>query len=526
MIRRSLALVVLVAVVASTASSQQAAACPIDMLQPTQLGLANLQKAQLVQAKTEADAQKALKQATKVLFDPKIVTNTIGRDYLLAQFLSLAVEHGGDVQTRGALGFPGDQAASVDLLVAIDSLLTIVEKGNPACAAEAKDWREYKPFAAQVQAGYKAIGANDAATAEKAAKRAMVLSKSSAQVYDILWRVAKAKGDNDGMISNLRLAADALKSDTANAPVRANLLFNLGRVQQDIAEKAAEPKKGEMYRAAAKVFLEVANEYPQSEEAPFAVQGIRISAGITSDKSITADLVKMALANATKLTDGALAQAGVAATGAGNSAEAAKLFEAAATQNPYSRDYLYNWAAMLYDTKRSAEMIPVVRKLVALDPSNPENVMLFAYAYKGLSDVPGEKLTALQKDSASRYLKADLATKKTIRDSIAVYRSAQKVLIDSVVAYSKLGDEMPHKVTYTGLDRLKDKTTVAGEIENRGKAARSFTVEFEFLGKDGAVVGKQTATVANVAPGASGKFTVELAVGGVQGVRYAAIPLK
>ena len=37
---------------------------------------------------------------------------------------------------------------------------------------------------------------------------------------------------------------------------------------------------------------------------------------------------------------------------------------------------------------------------------------------------------------------------------------------------------------------------------------------------------KSTATVANVAPGATGNFKVDIPIGGVCGVRYAALPLK
>ena len=73
-------------------------------------------------------------------------------------------------------------------------------------------------------------------------------------------------------------------------------------------------------------------------------------------------------------------------TAGGHTADAVALFAMAAKMNPYFRDYQYNLAAMMYESKQTTEMIPVVHKLVALDPSNPENIMLFAFAFKGLSD--------------------------------------------------------------------------------------------------------------------------------------------
>ena len=187
---------------------------------------------------------------------------------------------------------------------------------------------------------------------------------------------------------------------------------------------------------------------------------------------------------------------------------------------------------MLYEAKRPTEMLPVVKKLLTIDPSNPDNVMLFAYAYKGQSDsVSTNFLKKAQKDSATRYGKADLATKKALRDTISVWRKEYNRLIDSVTTYSKLSDEMPHKLAYTELDMGREKASVKGTIENRAKTAKSFTVVFEFIGKDGAVVGKATSNVGPVAAGASAEFSAELkpAEGAkleVVGVRYVALPLK
>ena len=182
---------------------------------------------------------------------------------------------------------------------------------------------------------------------------------------------------------------------------------------------------------------------------------------------------------------------GVIATRLNKGADAAELFKGATTVNPYSRDYLYNYAATLFDLKRSQDMIPVVSRLLALDPSNPDNVMLFAYAYKGLADST--------KDAAMK-----------------------KAYSDSAVAYSTKSDAMKVKMVYTGFDRGKDATTLQGEVENRDpRGPKSWNVEFEFLDKAGAVIEKKAVAVGPVAPNQSGAFSVELGKGGVSGVRYA-----
>ncbi|MFI5310437.1 MAG: tetratricopeptide repeat protein [Gemmatimonadales bacterium] len=471
--------------------------CTVETMQPGPLGIAYFQRQKLVGAKTPDDAMKAIKDAMKAIFDDKNKSNPVGRDYVLAQFLVLGGEYG-TVQTRGNLGMPGDKNANVDLVVAIDSLLTIVEKAVPGCANETGQWRELKPYQALVQGAYAAIKAQNPDSAEKLVKRAQILSKAGAQTYDVLWQIARARNDEAGQVANLQIAADKLIGDTLNAGVRANFLFTLGRLQQDFADKKPDKAaKAQQEREAAKSFMAVVREFPGAEETPFALQGISIAMTQSSDTSIAIAAVELVKGNIAKYNDVTLAQTGVVATRAGKTPDAVLLFDAASKANPYSRDYAYNLAAMLYEAKRSSEMLPVVKRLVALDPSNGDNILLFAFAFKGLSDA-----------------ETNAATKKA--------------LIDSVNYYGKVADDMAqvHKLVYTEFDRLKDKTILAGQVENHGKAARTFTIDFEFLGKDGSVIGKQTATVKDVKPNGVGDFSVELPMGGAMGVRYAALPMK
>ena len=476
------------------AAAQQPAACEIDIMQPSPLSIAYLQRQKVIGATKPEDALKAIRDAMKALSDDRNKSNALGRDYLLAQFYVFAAAYG-EVQTRGNLGLPGDKTATVDLIVGIDSLLTIVEKGKPtpACLGEASQWREFKPYQELVQAAYRVMGASQHDSAEKLAKRALILYKNGAQTYDILWRVAKERNDEAGAISNLQLAVEKLAGDTLNLTVRANFLFTLGRIQQEYAEKKTDKAAQALqFRSAAKAYLALITEYPMVKETPFALSGISYVSTQSSDTALACGAVDIVKGATAKYGDVTLAQAGVVATKCGRTADAVAMFEAAAKVNSYSRDYLYNLAAMLHESKRSPEMIPVIKRLVELDPSNGDNWMLYAFAFKALSDA--------ERDPAKK-----------------------KVLIDSVAYYGKIADEMPHKLVYTEFDRMDDKTVLMGQVENHGKAARSFTIEFEFLGKDGAVVGKQTATVANVAAGGVGDFQVEIPTGGVLGVRYAAL---
>ncbi|HEV8410029.1 MAG TPA: hypothetical protein VGQ30_05935 [Gemmatimonadaceae bacterium] len=478
---------------APAAAAPVADACPIDLLQPTGLAVANLQRPKLANVKSADDANKVMKDVSKLLFDPKQATNPMGRDMLLAQFVTFYAQFA-DSAKRGDVGFPGDKMQYVDMLKMADSLFTIIETAEPKCKMQTLGWRNYKPYTDRVKAGYAAVGAGAADTAEKLANRALVINRFGPQPYDILWRAAEIRKDEAAQISNLQRAADALAGDTLNAVVRSNFLFTLGRKDQEFGEgKTDKAAKDKLYRDAVVPYTVVLKEFPMSDEAPYAMQGISISANVVGDTSISNAAVAIVKANMDKYTDQTLAQAGVLSTAAGKTADAILFFGAAAKANPYFRDYLYNEAAMMYEAKQTTEMIPIVHKLIEMDPSNPDDVMLFTYAFTGLQG--GTK---------------DPAVKKWA--------------IDSVMYWGKVAEAMPYKLSFTDFERQTNRTLLVGTVENRGKDAKAFTIDFEFIGKDGSVVQKQSVSVASVAPGASGAFKVDLPIGGVYGVRYA--PLK
>lgn len=480
------------------AVAQEAAAkppaCDVDQMSPGSLALAAIARNKVIQAKTPDDATKAIRDAMKNVFDKQSNQNALGRDFVEAQFMLLAIEYGGEVQTRGALNMPGDKNAKVDLVVTADSLLDLVEAAKPLCKEDTEQWRQYKPFANRIKMAYDALAANQPDSAKASAERALILSDAAPQPYDVLWRLAQMKGDDATQVKYLKITVDKLAADTSNSRTRANLLFNLGRIQQDLADKATDAaQKAELYKAATDAYVEVIQKYPAGEEAPYAVNGAAVAWAMSKDSTLGMRAIDAAKPQIAKMSDQALSQAAILSTQMSRPKDAAEFFKAAATANPYWRDYLYNYAATLFDLKQSDEMLKVVGKLLELDPTNPDNVLLYAYAYRGLADSA--------KDAA-----------------------AKKTYTDSAVAYIARSDGMKTKVTFGSFDRGKSRTALSGEIENRDKAPRSYTVDLQFLDLTGAVVDTKTVNVGPVAPNATGQFKVELPRGGIAGVKYAPIP--
>jgi tetratricopeptide (TPR) repeat protein len=165
------------------------------------------------------------------------------------------------------------------------------------------------------------------------------------------------------------------------------------------------------------------------------------------------------------------------------------LFDAALAQNPYSRDALNNLAATYIQNNEYSKAFPLIDKLVAMDPSNPDNPLLYAFAYQGMY--------------------------KGTKD-----KKLQKIYTDSLVYFNNKSENAPVKLTVTEFTRRPDGTTLAGTIENRGTTSKSFTLNVDLLDKSGAVVDTQTATVGPVSAKSKTTFKINSSKGGVYGYKY------
>ncbi|HEY8831400.1 MAG TPA: FxLYD domain-containing protein, partial [Gemmatimonadaceae bacterium] len=148
-----------------------------------------------------------------------------------------------------------------------------------------------------------------------------------------------------------------------------------------------------------------------------------------------------------------------------------------------------NLAAAYIQNKEYPKAFPLIDKLVAMDPSNPDNPLLYAFAYQGMYRGTKDK-------------------------------KLQKLYTDSLVYWNAKSENAPVKLAVTEFTRRPTETTVGGTIENRGTTAKTYTVNIDLLDKNGTVVDTQTATVGPVAPKSTGNFRITSAKGGVYGYRY------
>ena len=393
------------------------------------------------------------------------------------------------VVQRSALGYTTNPTGTVDLFAGADSAFTIVETASPECGPIIAQWRQQKPWLNTLNAAINALNNNQLDSAEILAKRSLLLDRKAPYAYSVLGSIAKNRQNWTAANDYWQQALKAAGSDTSYADVRTKTMYEIASSASDRADaasgaaKRAAAKDAEKawqdYIAAANNDLMLADAIDQASHAYYAA----------GDSASLNTLYAPFLTSPSKYGELSLIHAGVIATRSGHNADAEKLFEAALAQNPYSRDAVNNLAATYIQNKEYTKAFPLIDKLVAMDPSNPDNPLLYAFAYQGLY--------------------------KGTKD-----KKLQKIYTDSLVYFNNKSENAPVKVAVTEFSRRADGTVLAGEIENRSTAAKTYTFNVDLLDKSGAVVGTETATVGPVAPKSKGTFRINSTKGGVVGYRY------
>jgi tetratricopeptide (TPR) repeat protein len=448
--------------------------------------------AQGTQAKQ--DVSMALRQAIGVLTTPgKDNADSVGRAYYLGQAYILLLQQPGitPVGARSSYGIATEPTATVDLFAAADSAFTTVETAMPACRPELSQWREQKPWLDAMNAAIAAVNAQQFDSAAAYANRALTIDKRAPYAYTVLASVATNKKDYATATSMLQKAIDAAGADTLYADAKENAMFDLANTYNMQFDAAAGAEKS----AAAQKAVAAWKEYISAGNNSARVAHALMSAGqileAQKDTAALAQLYAPVLANPSKYGEQVLLNSGVLATRAQKKNDATTFFAAALALNPNQRDALKNLAASYIGANQPDKVIPLVDKLVTLDPNNADNWLLYAYAYSGmLKNTKDPKLT------------------KTYTDSLVKYNDKSEKLnpVLNITEFSM-----------SGADKHAE---LGGTIENRGTAAKSYTISVDFLDKSGAVVGTQSTTVGPVQPKASVPFKVPFDGDGVVAYRY------
>ena len=494
-VRKSLgaAALLLVSVQSVIAQGTPAApACEPNQSTPASVARATLFLTRAFQNIKGGNPSKDLRDALKELSDPSAAAqNPVGTNLMLGQTYVLFLQTPGvtGIMRRGDVGFTTNPDGVIDIYAAADSAFDVVEARAPECATTTAQWRQQSPWLTVTNSAINALNANKLDSAEIYAKWSLALSDKLPYAYSVLAGVAKARKDQASAAKYWQQTLTVAGTDTSYNDVRLKTYYEMSQDAVARAEAASGAAKQAAAREAVTALKGYIAEKPNDYQTTSALQNMTRMYIALGDTARIAEIYAPMLANPSVWGESTLLQAGVTATRYNRNADAVRLFEAALQNNPYQRDALNNLAASYINAQQFEKVPALVNRLLALDPNNPDNVLMYGYLYSGL-----------------------LKAAKTAKD--------RKLYTDSLVYYSGKAEKMPMKVSFTEFSRGDSEVVLAGEVENRGKTSRPFDVYFEFIDKTGKVVASQQTTVGPIAPKGKQTFRVSVQAKDVAGYRY------
>ena len=496
--RYALGLVALGATAAGSADAQVAArgkGCTINDGSPYQINSGKVYLNKAMSAKGAADEKpKHLRDAVAAVEKAGPNDNPLGRNWIMGRALIWRTMLPGQtkmVLPRSEVGFTTNPTGTIDILMAADSAFSYVEQNAPQCADSIALFRQ-QPWVKLVNDAGAAVNAEKFDSAAYLAHRSLIIYRNSPYAYNILAVIAQRKNDYAGALENYGQVITRTAGDTATAArrMRKEALYNTALITQTMA---ADPAQGARQAALSKQVPELWRAYlkenPDDVQAKGALARAIAASGDTA--AVAAAYAEM-LATPAKFSDQQLVEAGVALSNSNRNPDAIKLFTAALEQNPYNRDALFDLATTHFSAGHAADTRTYATRLLALDPSNPDNYKLLAGSY--------QLLAAESKDAK---------VKKTATDSL-------------LMLLQKAG-QLPVRVSFDQFNHNGAKHDLVGKVENLGAAAASFTLKVEFLDKSGTAVATQTAALGSVGPKESKPFTVTANQTGIVAFRYTVV---
>jgi hypothetical protein len=471
-----------------------------------------------------------LKSSIKLLEHPDKGDNLVTDAYVLGMSLSLIANEPGIGLTpkRSAVGFVSNPEGTLDIPSTLDSLFKIVEAAKPICSDYTTYWRAGQKFYLDaVNGAIGALNADKLDSAELYAKQANVLYGGSPYGPMIIGSVAAKRNDYPRAIEYWTKAADIAAKDTSYRDVRRQMLANIGS-QYMTAANGSGPDKVDAAKKAAAIYEQlIAVPGTRGTYLSGGRQQIQNAYMIAGDTAAAARTWQPLIADPSAYEYSDLLNSAVNAARASRSADAAKLFEAALAQNPNSRDALYNVAVTYLTMEQNDKVGPLVTRLVAVDPGNPENYNLAARAYLAMAK------------AAEKAKKGPLA---------AAYN-------DTTLTWYNTGNKLPAEVFFSEVSPGDKQMTISGTIGDRrdkadvnteptpaaapakpvkGKAAPKapakiepktyapapVTLTFVGLDKAGQVVSTETVKTTDLTPGKQAPFTVTLKGPNIVAYRY------
>lgn len=510
----------LLSAAATTVAGAQQKECEIDEGKPGEVARAMLALQMAQSSNKPEDAAKQLRSAVSSLEKADRSKNPVGTNFVLGKTLVLWMSQPNvtPITTRGGLGFAQNPQGQIDLVTSIDSAFAVVEKAAPECASQTTAWRAQKGWVTMINEAIQQLNADRSDSAESLARRSLILNPNAPYGYMVLGNVAQKKSQTRQAIDYFKQTALKAGADTSYTDLKRQTLLAAGNMAADAAEAATGADKTALSADAKWAFEALLADAKTGNFADAARAGLARLASASGDTAAVKATYSEQLANPSSYSFQQLLNAGVTAARTKQVADATTLFEAAYQKNKFHRDVLYNLAIMYLNADKYDRAIPIVRELVAVDPSNGENYRLYTIAYANEQKGYNEKIKSY--NAQVKAAKTPRA-KKAYDDSARVYFDSARAVADSALRYNAMAEAFPLKVVFTEFSSQEDKSTLGGTVTNSSDQSQTYNVKVDFLDVTGKVVTSQTATVGPVAPGQSGRFSVTGSGPGIAAFKYA-----
>jgi tetratricopeptide (TPR) repeat protein len=479
---------------------------------------------------SQAEQSKKLAEAVGRMFpgDPKREEqdnnrNPVGRAFVLGKIYMtyLSQPDMPVVTTRGKLGFKMNPTGAADLSVGIDSAFKVVEEKAPQCQQLISQWRQQGGWVKLVQQAMDLANQQKIDSAEMVANMALRISPTAPYSRLVLGNVAAQRMKNREAIEHYKMALAEAEKDTIFAEVRRTILYTLGTFANDAGQVDTVPANKKAFFAEALDAFNALAKDPGKQYGDVAAQGRTAVLRSMGDTAAIRNACAAQVANPATAKFIELIQCGVTLADINDVAGSTKLFEAAAAQNPYHRDALYNLARQQMVSGDYEKALATTDKLVAIDPSNPDNYKLYVYAYGSMrkqyvasAGAIGDSVNKLPRTQANQAKRTRMTNEAIRLDSL------QKAMVNKQFDWNNKADSMTVQVLFAEFTPTAEKATLAGEIRNRSDSEKSYVLNVEFLDRSGAVVGTGSATVDKVGPKSSGRFSITATAANVAAFRY------
>ena len=331
-----------------------------------------------------------LKNVVKLVESPeKSGDEPVARAYVLGEALSLWLNQPGvrPVSKRGDLGFTVNPDATIDIVGALDSAFKIVEAAKPNCTDNTAYFRGgHKYYLDAANNAINALNADKLDSAEFYASQANRLYPASPYGAMVLAGVASKRNDTPKALEYWNKAAELAAKDTSYRDVRRQMLANAGSTYLTQAQTASGAQRAEAARKAAEAYGQlVAVPGTTGQYLYGGRQNYQTALLLAGDTAAFVKSYEAQIANPSAYSYQDLLNSAVNAARSNKNADAVKLFEGTLAQNPWNRDALFNLAVTYLALEQNDKVSPVVTRLVAVDPANPENYNLGARAYLNLA---------------------------------------------------------------------------------------------------------------------------------------------